>query len=825
MATAAEIQALYIAYFGRPADPAGLASWLLFQGSLSQIAQSFGTTKEFTSANSGLTTAQSVNQIYRNLFGRDAEPAGLNSWTTLIDSGKLSLAQAGLIISQGAQGADQTALDSKKTAAATYTTTVNSSTAGILAYSGQPGVDAGRAYLQPVTSTATIPSQTATTASVNNLINNQGGGSGGGLHFNQISNDAVLTSTSNLNANGSGAGFTPSASFLSNANDNVVLSVFQSATIIDNSTNDNDVLTLSLAGVALGAANVIGIENINFNGAASFSAANITGAKNINFFQGGRFLAGLSGASTAAVFVGTTGTVGLIGGGSQASLNVTLSAANAGTLSLNSTTALTITNTNTANASYNIRYTAAAAGAGSLTFNGGSIASLSITNTAGGAIAFTGASFSAAGDFTLSLGGPGGSISAGEGFANLNSAAVAFGSTGQVRVIERASIYSANSLNHLGWTNVSAWQFGGSTAALNVTAQQFSAGFSLKNGSVDLSFGTAQSTAAFIYFSDSTAGTINTYIAGGTTGNTLSFGGTAQTAFAATGATDTVNLTFNTLSGVFLMSGAGIGLNSMDNTLSGFTAFTANLGVEILSLNIFGGTSTANHVIQAVTTSTATTTFNLNAAQGVTFSIDSFTRAGSALTTFGFSAADGNNTVNVTTGWTQGVITFFDGSGNSFISLNNLANAQNVSAGVAFGAAYSAYATQLDTVNLSDGGNDTISVGAITIPGSTNYSAFARAQIIGFNAGDVLSFTNYSGTIASFVVATGFTAVTAGGNSAITLVFDGTDTFVFQGLSAIAGWASASDAGNNNLAAVLKGGNYASLSRWSLNANNLVLLS
>lgn len=817
MATAAEIQQLYVIYFGRPADPDGLDFWLSKTTlTAQQIANAFGSTPEYQTRLSNLGTSGAINQIYLNSFGRSPDAAGLQFWTQKVQTGQLSLATAGFIIANNASPADQAIIANKQVSAGLYTTNIRLSTQSVLAYTTASGLNSGTSFLSGITTTAAT---SASAASAVATMTTAAGGGTGGLVFSAVSNNAVLTNAANINGNGTGPGFTPSASTLTNANDIVRFGVFQGATIQDGSSSDGDTLILDTTGFAQGATVVAGIETINFNGAASFSAGTVAGVRTVNFNQAGNFLNGLSGASTASVFVATTGTVGLIGGASQASLNITLSAVNLGTLSLNSTTALTITNANTANASYNLSFSAAAAGAGTLAFNAGSINALSINNP--GLVAFSAATFSAAGDFTLTLGSAGAGISAGDGFANANSAVVSFATTGQVRVIERGSIYSANSLNHLGWSNVSAWQFGGSTAALNATAQQFSAGVPLKNGTVDLSFGTAQTTAAFIYFSDSTANTINTYIAGGTTGNTLAIGGTASTAFFATGATDTVNLTFNTLSGVFLMSGAGIGLNAMDATLSGFTAFTANLGIEVLSLNILGGTSTQNHIINAVTTSTATTTFNLNAAQSVVFRVSGFTQAGSGLAGFGFSAADGNNTINITTGWTQGsVLGFFDGSGNSFISLNNLANAQAIGASVNFGTAYTAFATQISTINISDGGSDVIALG-----GSTALSAFTRAQVIGFAAGDVLSFTNYSGTLNSFQVVTSLSAVATVGTSAVALFSDGSNTYVFQNTTGDAGAGVTGATTANTLAAVLLGGNFASLGRWTLNANNLTLIS
>ena len=80
MATATQIQQLYIAYFNRPADPAGLAYWLTSTMSVNAIAESFSKQTEYSSLYVGKNTVQVVNTIYNNLFGRDADQAGLMYW-------------------------------------------------------------------------------------------------------------------------------------------------------------------------------------------------------------------------------------------------------------------------------------------------------------------------------------------------------------------------------------------------------------------------------------------------------------------------------------------------------------------------------------------------------------------------------------------------------------------------------------------------------------------------------------------------------------------------------------------------------------------------
>ena len=44
---------------------------------------------EFKNVNGSLSTELQVNQIYQNLFGRDADAAGLIYWTNQIKTGAL----------------------------------------------------------------------------------------------------------------------------------------------------------------------------------------------------------------------------------------------------------------------------------------------------------------------------------------------------------------------------------------------------------------------------------------------------------------------------------------------------------------------------------------------------------------------------------------------------------------------------------------------------------------------------------------------------------------------------------------------------------------
>ena len=138
-ATATELQQLYIAYFGRAADPTGLDYWTGQGTTTKAFAANMYAQAEFTSVYGSLSTEAQVNQIYQNLFDRDADAAGLLYWSKQIKSGALELASIAndliwAATNNSGSTDDKKALDNKTSAAVAYTDEVKKTTAGILAY-------------------------------------------------------------------------------------------------------------------------------------------------------------------------------------------------------------------------------------------------------------------------------------------------------------------------------------------------------------------------------------------------------------------------------------------------------------------------------------------------------------------------------------------------------------------------------------------------------------------------------------------------------------------------------------------------------------------
>lgn len=157
------VQRLYVAYFNRPADPVGLAYWEsqldaltggapATQAQLESIAAGFSGSAEYAALYAGMTNTQIINALYNNLFGRDAEPAGLVYWAGALTSGSYTFAQIALQLTYSAQGTDATAIANKLAAATAFTTALDT-TAEIVGYDGMAAAAAARSWLAAVVDT------------------------------------------------------------------------------------------------------------------------------------------------------------------------------------------------------------------------------------------------------------------------------------------------------------------------------------------------------------------------------------------------------------------------------------------------------------------------------------------------------------------------------------------------------------------------------------------------------------------------------------------------------------------------------------------------
>lgn len=123
-------QLMYVAYYGRPADPGGLTFWAdSFDASADLTAQlaEFGNSQEFIDGFGTLSSSELINGLYQQLFNRDADSGGLSFYTDLLSSGAATLASIAKDIAVGALGSDKTLIDNKVAVANYFTEQVAAS--------------------------------------------------------------------------------------------------------------------------------------------------------------------------------------------------------------------------------------------------------------------------------------------------------------------------------------------------------------------------------------------------------------------------------------------------------------------------------------------------------------------------------------------------------------------------------------------------------------------------------------------------------------------------------------------------------------------------
>lgn len=122
--TTTQVQQLYLAYFGRPAEQAGLTYWTAqANANVTDISAAFAQSAEYTGVYGSLTRAQTVDTLYQNLFGRSAASNELNYW---VNSTDVSVSNLALALVNGATGTDRLLLDTKAQYAATITANAGS---------------------------------------------------------------------------------------------------------------------------------------------------------------------------------------------------------------------------------------------------------------------------------------------------------------------------------------------------------------------------------------------------------------------------------------------------------------------------------------------------------------------------------------------------------------------------------------------------------------------------------------------------------------------------------------------------------------------------
>ena len=337
-ANTAAIQQLYVAYFARPADPAGLAYWddQITTGkiTLAGVAQSFSVQTEYTALFANQTNVTIVNAIYHNLFGRDADTAGLLYWANQLTTGavKVGVFTQAVINGAAAGSTDAAAIAAKVAAATTFTDALNLSPE-IVAYDTAAGKDTAKGWLATVVDATTQQAAQATEDTVIAAI----------VTANANANGKTFTLTTGLDTVAGTAG----NDVINATIDGTTGAVTTTLTPLDtiNGAGGTDTLNLNIlngvgvAGTAVAAlpsVAISGVEILNVRSAVALTAdvSSWTDLTAANVTQG-TSVALTAGSAAATSVSGVTGAVSIDGGASQ---TVTTSGT---TVTLGATTATT----------------------------------------------------------------------------------------------------------------------------------------------------------------------------------------------------------------------------------------------------------------------------------------------------------------------------------------------------------------------------------------------------------------------------------------------------------------------------------------------------
>ncbi len=189
------VQELYVAYFGRPADPiglqnfeaalaaakapttlAGLSAEYATNPAVASLVNAFGNSAESgrlygtAIASSTAAAQQFVTSVFEDLFNRPPLQAGLAFWSNALTSGAMTPGEAAMEIALGAATADAATFNNKIAAASTFTADLiaDNATPG---YSGPVAAADARAFLAGITGSTTAATyQAGATVAIDNML-------------------------------------------------------------------------------------------------------------------------------------------------------------------------------------------------------------------------------------------------------------------------------------------------------------------------------------------------------------------------------------------------------------------------------------------------------------------------------------------------------------------------------------------------------------------------------------------------------------------------------------------------------------------------------
>ena len=638
--TTAQIQQAYVTFFSRPADPVGLAYWQAYTGSVADLYATFAQQTEYSAAFSGLTSAQKVNVVYQNLFGRDAEATGLLYWAGKVESGAITVANLALAVSAGSQGTDLVTVNSRVSAATSFSAALDTP-AEILGYTGATANAAAKTWLAGVTTAANLATAVAAIDTATAAVVAVGGAAGSTFTLTTGVDTVSGTSGSDtINAIlGTGATLNSFDSIASAAGTDTL-------NIADNST----------AAFAMPASvSLSGIENVTLSRSGATGAADVT-VTNTTFGTG------VQNFSVVNAGANTTGPV-----------DITLNSANtvsaAATGTAFTTVAVTDTSTTAASTGNTLKTVTVNKATGAATLTGNGITTVNM-NAVGGLTTVTAASGTR--DLTINASGTtteGGLTDATATSATLNvSGAQTFGTltvakAGTVTINTNAAATTtlvaatATTLN-LGGTNLNTLTAGAGNAALTTINVSGAGGVAADVSAIatlttlDFSSSTAKAPASGSLTGANTFTVgVNTVVTGGAGEEVISVGATNKAINLGAG-NDTAIVSVTALGALGSINGGdGVDTLKLANadavTLStagaAQTAFkTAVTGFESLDITAQAASTIALDAVGTFSTvkfvSAATAQVFTGAANGLTIA-DTYGAAGTSVTLNNLSGA------------------------------------------------------------------------------------------------------------------------------------------------------------------------------------------
>ena len=620
------VQKVYIAYYGRAADPVGLAYWSSeldkVDGNLSAIMASFGASAEATTLYSSLSNTAMVNALFQQSFGRDADFAGLMYYAGQLSAGTMTAVSIAQNIFDGAAGVDATIVANKLIVAKAYTAAIDTASE-VVAYSGTVAATSARTLL------STVDDATVTES------------------FDVTTTVASVTSASTTAA--AAAAIVPGQTFTLTTAVDAITGTVSADTIqayVNTTTASVAQTTMTGSDTVNGGAGVdtinITLEGANAAGsltAATFDAVEIFNIRDIN----------TSGASTYA-FGGVTGETHVNVNNSTA--QVTLANVAAGT------TIGVLGNGGTTNGATIVTYTGATATAALFDISGGTTAgAIGVTNaTSGTAIA----------GLTINSKGAANTIGA---FASTDTGIITTTIAAETRFLTTGLTVGTNAATQ---GLVVGGDAANSATAAAVTLGALDADFASINAS-GLTAGGISATLSSTVAATVTGGAGNDTIttstnaqtglvdAGAGTGDTLVIANAADVNTTAEGAiytnfeilslsenqvvsnmsgitAITVTDGGNTISGMNATQAANITLNATGAT-NVYSLTNATGTSDVITINLTSATATTN-VDSATTSVIGFETVNINSTTGVAGTQNDFA--------FGANTADAVTAINVT---------------------------------------------------------------------------------------------------------------------------------------------------------------------------------